>query len=100
MRIPDHTDLQSLLVEIAHTYMPFGIYGPAKYPPHGCPLMDVPVEYLTWFKQKGFPKGKLGLLMEECWNIRANDMDCLFDPFRKARGGRTNKSPKRKSFEF
>jgi len=58
--IPDAEDLRKLVEEIAQTRIPFGMYGPAKYPPRGCPLMDVPQEYLAWFRAKGFPKGKWG----------------------------------------
>ena len=88
--IPNGEDLRKLVEEIAAMHMPFGMYGPAKYPPKGCPLMDVPIEYLTWFKAKGLPKGKLGLLMEQCWFLRANGLDDLFNPFRQVRGGRTS----------
>ena len=51
--IPDAEDLRKLVEEIAQTHIPFGMYGPAKYPPKGCPLMDVPQEYLAWFQAKG-----------------------------------------------
>jgi hypothetical protein len=87
--LPSAEDLRQLVQEISTMHMPFGMYGPQKYPPHGCPIMDLPIEYLTWFKERGFPKGKLGHLMGECWFLRANGLDALFDPFRKARGGRT-----------
>ena len=86
--IPDAEDLRKLVEEIAQTHIPFGMYGPAKYPPKGCPLMDVPQEYLAWFQAKGFPKGKLGRLMEQCLLLKGNGLDSLFDPFRKANGGR------------
>ena len=85
--IPDAEDLRKLVEEIAQTHIPFGMYGPAKYPPKGCPLMDVPQEYLAWFQAKGFPKGKLGRLMEQCLLLKGNGLDSLFDPFRKANGG-------------
>lgn len=48
--------------------------------------MDVPQEYLAWFQAKGFPKGKLGRLMEQCLLLKGNGLDPLFDPFRKANG--------------
>lgn len=81
--IPDAEDLRKLVEEIAQAHIPFGMYGPAKYPPKGCPLMDVPQEYLAWFQAKGFPKGKLGRLMEQCLLLKGNGLDNLFDPFRK-----------------
>ena len=76
--IPDAEDLRKLVEEIAQTHIPFGMYGPAKYPPKGCPLMDVPQEYLAWFQAKGFPKGKLGRLMEQCLLLKGNGLDSLF----------------------
>ena len=97
--IPDAEDLRKLVEEIAQTHIPFGMYGPAKYPPKGCPLMDVPQEYLAWFQAKGFPKGKLGRLMEQCLLLKGNGLDSLFDPFRKANGGRTKKNARRRVWD-
>lgn len=99
-RIPGKEELAALLEQIAAVHMPFGKYGPAGFPPKGCPIMDIPVEYLTWFKERGFPKGKLGYLMEQCWLIRANGLDQLFEPFRKKNGGRTTQRKKRKTYDF
>ena len=98
--IPDAEDLRKLVEEIAQTHIPVGMYGPAKYPPKGCPLMDVPQEYLAWFQAKGFPKGKLGRLMEQCLLLKGNGLDSLFDPFRKANGGRTKKNARRRVWDF
>ena len=47
--IPTAEDLRALLAEIAAMHMPYGMYGPDNYPPEGCPLMDLPTEYLDWF---------------------------------------------------
>lgn len=99
-KIPDAEDLKRLVTEIAETHIPFGMYGPAKYPPAGCPLMDVPLEYLAWFQMKGFPKGKLGKLMEQALLLRGNGLDMLFEPFRKSRGGRTTGKKKKGRFDF
>ncbi len=98
--IPNADDLRKLIAEIAQMHVPFGMYGPAKYPPKGCPLMDVPQEYLAWFQAKGFPKGKLGYLMAQTLLIKGAGLDGLFDPFRKANGGRRKKTTKRTVWEF
>lgn len=46
--------------------MPFGKY-------EGRILADLPISYLEWFKRKGgFPKGKLGVLMETVYEIKLN----------------------------
>ena len=93
--IPSADDLRAMLAEIAAMHMPYGMYGPAKSPPDGCPLMDLPTEYLDWFWQRGWPKGKLGRLMEQTLLIKDSWMDALFEPFRKAQGGR-RKYPRKK----
>lgn len=99
-KIPNAEDLKRLVAEIAEMHIPFGMYGPAKYPPSGCPLMDVPLEYLAWFQMKGFPKGKLGMLMEQALLLRGNGFDMLFEPYRKIRGGRTTGKKKKGRFDF
>ncbi len=86
--IPSADELRALLADIAACHMPFGMYGPDNYPPDGCPLMDLPAEYLDWFSQRGWPKGKLGRLMEQTFLIRCSGLDALFTPFRAANGGR------------
>ena len=84
----DREDFRNLLEEIARVHMPFGKFGRKEYPPTGVPLMDLPIEYLAWFSERGFPKGRLGELMAQVWTIKSVGMDALFDPFRQARGGR------------
>jgi hypothetical protein len=60
------------------------------------PLVDLPLDYLQWFREKGFPAGKLGRLLALVWQVKAEGLDHLFDPFREARGGRTPLHPKRR----
>ena len=55
-----------------------------------------PVEYLFWFKERGFPKGRLGELMAVVCEVKGVGMDSLFDTIRQARGGRVSFHPKRK----
>jgi uncharacterized protein (DUF3820 family) len=52
--------------------------------------MDLPPEYLAWFKERGFPKGRLGELMEVVYEVKQGGADEIFAPLRRARGGRTN----------
>src|SRR5690606_33234621 len=56
----EREDFRNLLGEIGKMRMPFGKYGPAGVPPRGMPIYDLPPEYLSWFKERGFPKGRLG----------------------------------------
>jgi len=49
--------------------MPFGKY-------EGRYLSDLPISYLEWFIRKGgFPKGKLGMLLETVYEIKLNGLD-------------------------
>ena len=97
----DREDFRNLLAEIDRMHMPFGKFGPAHYPPSGVPLMDLPPEYLAWFKERGFPKGRLGELMEWIFEIKASGADSVFEPFRAARGGRHPLRPvRRRSRDF
>ena len=97
----DHDDFRNLLAEIAGTRMPFGKFGIKLYPPAGVPIMDLPQEYLIWFKERGFPKGRLGELMAQVEAIKAVGMDSVFDPIRQATGGRFRLRPTRgRTFEF
>jgi uncharacterized protein (DUF3820 family) len=63
------------LLELAQTKMPFGKYA-------GRLLIDLPEPYVVWFKQKGFPTGKLGQQLETVYVIKANGLEHLFDPLR------------------
>ena len=67
----DREDLRRLLEEVGATSMPFGKFGPKEYPPHGVPICDLPPEYLGWFKERGFPKGRLGELLETVYEIKS-----------------------------
>lgn len=86
----DRENFRNLLGEIANTFMPFGRFGPKSFPPHGVPIYDLPEDYLLWFAERGFPKGKLGGLMAVVAEIKEVGMDGLFDPIRQARGGRVS----------
>ena len=58
--------------------MPFGKY-------KGRILCDLPVEYLEWFARKGFPPGKMGMLLSTVHEIKLNGLDYLLEPLRKSR---------------
>lgn len=97
----DREDFRKLLEEIGRTRIPFGKFGIKAYPPAGVPIMDLPEEYLVWFKERGFPKGRLGELMAQVCEIKAVGMDGVFDPLRRAAGGRFPLRPaRRRSFGF
>ena len=97
----EREDFRSLLAEIGAMRMPFGKFGIKEYPPAGVPIMDLPVEYLAWFKQRGFPKGRLGELLAYVYEIKEVGMDSVFDPMREANGGRHRlRRGRRTSYDF
>ena len=59
---------QDHLIELAHYRMPFGKY-------KGQYLVDIPEAYYVWFRQKGFPEGKLGRLLTEMHEIKVNGLE-------------------------
>ncbi len=56
--------------------MPFGKY-------KGTVLCNLPVSYLEWFNKKGFPDGKLGMLLRTIHEIKLNGLEYLLDPIKK-----------------
>jgi len=64
------------LLEIVKTKMPFGRF-------EGRLLCDLPVSYLEWFNRKGFPNGKLGLLLRTVYEIKLNGLEYLLEPLKK-----------------
>ncbi|MBX2878947.1 MAG: DUF3820 family protein [Granulosicoccus sp.] len=61
------------MVDAINQRMPFGKY-------QGERLLDVPEPYLVWFKQRGFPNGKLGTQMALVYEIRLNGLEKLVRP--------------------
>lgn len=61
---------QKDLIELAHYKMPFGKYKNEF-------LVNIPEYYYTWFKQKGFPEGKLGKMMQQMHDIKINGLEDL-----------------------
>ncbi|WP_211325634.1 DUF3820 family protein [Roseimicrobium gellanilyticum] len=84
------------MAAIERMRMPFGKFGPQHFPPHGVPIFDLPAEYLAWFNQKGFPKGRLGELLKIVYQMKVDGSDLAFDPMRKRNGGRTMLRAERK----
>ena len=65
-----------LLFQLVKMEMPFGKYA-------GTLLCNLPVSYLEWFQRKGFPKGKLGVLLETMYEIKINGLEYLLNPLKK-----------------
>ena len=65
-----------ILIELVSTRMPFGKYA-GKF------LCDLPEPYLVWFRQKGFPPGKIGEQLSAIYEIKANGLEYLLKPLKK-----------------
>ena len=64
-----------LLLQLVKMPMPFGKYKDRL-------LCDLPVTYLEWFQRKGFPKGKLGMLLQTIYEIKLNGLEDLLIPLK------------------
>ena len=56
--------------------MPFGKYKETY-------LSDLPVSYLEWFHSKGFPPGKLGMLLATVYEIKINGLTAILTVVKK-----------------
>lgn len=65
-----------LLIHLVTMKMPFGKYKDTI-------LCDLPVSYLEWFHRKGFPKGKLGMLLATMYEIKINGLEKLLQPLKR-----------------
>ncbi len=65
-----------LLMEMMTYRMPFGKYKDRL-------IIELPVFYLEWFASKGFPSGKLGMMLSTIHIIRTNGLEHLLRQLRK-----------------
>jgi len=68
-----------LLLQLVEIQMPYGRF-------KGRILCDLPVSYLEWFSRKGFPKDKLGILLQTLYEIKMNGLENLLEPLKKNKG--------------
>ena len=69
---PDH----QFLIKLAHTKMPYGKY-------EGRYLIDLPEYYVVWYHNKGFPKGKLGDMLTQVYELKINGLEYLIHDIKK-----------------
>ena len=65
-----------LLITLVRMKMPFGKY-------KGVLMCDLPVSYLEWFQKKGFPPGKMGMLLATLYEIKINGLMHLLEPLKR-----------------
>jgi uncharacterized protein len=67
-----------ILMQLVSMKMPFGKY-------QGYLICNLPESYLVWFNQKGFPAGKLGILLSTMYEIKLNGLEYLLTPLKSVR---------------
>lgn len=67
----------SSLQELVTMKMPYGKY-------KGTILCYLPESYLVWYHSKGFPEGKLGMLLHTMYEIKLNGLEYLLTPLKKS----------------
>ncbi|WP_336065942.1 DUF3820 family protein [Mesoflavibacter sp. CH_XMU1404-2] len=67
---------KDFLIKLAHTKMPFGKYKD-RY------LIDLPEHYVVWYYNKGFPKNKLGQMLETVYTLKVNGLEYLLREIQK-----------------
>ncbi len=65
-----------ILIQIVKMEMPYGKY-------KGTLIYRLPMFYLEWHKRTGFPKGKMGILLETIYEIKLNGLEDLLKPLIK-----------------
>jgi uncharacterized protein (DUF3820 family) len=73
-------DLADFLADLEVYRMPFGRY-------RDWPVHALPYEYLHWFVERGegFPKGRLGELMDFVYRIKGDGAEAIFSQLRPRR---------------
>ncbi|WP_288072310.1 DUF3820 family protein [Hydrotalea sp.] len=66
----------TILQDLVRVKMPFGKYKDRL-------ICDLPIAYLEWFARKGFPKGRLGILLETMYEIQLNGLSHLLITLKK-----------------
>jgi uncharacterized protein (DUF3820 family) len=70
-----------VLIDIVNTRMPFGKYKDTL-------LCDMPISYLEWLYKKGFPPGKMGMMLSTVYEIKSNGVDQILRQIKQKYGRR------------
>lgn len=65
-----------ILMDLVNMKMPFGKYKDYL-------ICNLPEYYLVWYHQKGFPEGKLGVLLSTMYEIKLNGLEYLLKPLKQ-----------------
>lgn len=67
---------KQILIDLAKMKMPYGKY-------IGRYLIDLPEHYIVWYKNKGFPAGKIGKQLELVYELQLNGLEDIVREVRK-----------------
>ena len=67
---------KKILLDLVTVKMPFGKYKDSL-------ICNLPVHYLEWFARSGFPKGRMGILLQTIYEIKINGLENLLTPLKK-----------------
>ncbi len=67
---------KQFLIDTSKAKMPFGKH-------KGIFLIDLPEQYVVWYKSKGFPKGKLGDMLGLVYELKLNGLEDILREIRK-----------------
>lgn len=68
---------KNILLDLVNMKMPYGKY-------KGRFLYQLPEHYLVWYNQKGFPEGRIGILLATLYEIKLNGLEFLLKPLIKS----------------
>jgi uncharacterized protein (DUF3820 family) len=66
---------ETILTDLVSKTMPFGKYKGIFY-------YKLPEAYIEWFARKGFPKGRVGILLQTMYEINLNGLQELLKPLK------------------
>jgi len=73
--LPEISDNHKELLKLVQAKMPFGKYKNRF-------LIDLPEYYVVWYKNKGWPAGKLGKQLQLVYEIKLNGLEDLIRKLR------------------
>jgi uncharacterized protein (DUF3820 family) len=68
-----------ILIDVVTTRMPYGKY-------KGVLISDLPPHYLEWYAGKGFPPGKMGMMLSTVFEIKTNGLNRILQLVKAAHG--------------
>ncbi|MDA3954339.1 MAG: DUF3820 family protein [Bacteroidales bacterium] len=66
---------KNILTDLVKVRMPYGKF-------KGVLMCNLPEPYLVWFHSKGFPEGKIGVLLATIYEIKLNGLEHLLTPLK------------------